>query len=51
MHCALSRANMDVVKLLVEKGADQTLADEDGKKPPDLAKEAGKDFVKALKKK
>jgi len=49
LHCALTRSHTDAVRLLVEKGANKTLKDEDGKTAENLAKEAGKDMVKVLK--
>ena len=48
LHCALSRCHQGAVKLLVEKGADQKLKDEDGKTAVALAKEAGKAWTKLL---
>ena len=42
------RAYLGAVKLLVEKGADQKLKDEDGKTAVALAKEAGKAWSKLL---
>lgn len=51
LHCAVLRGHTAVAKLLVEIGADLSLADEDGKKPADLAKAGGnKDLIKLLKK-
>ena len=52
LHCAITRNHLSVVKALLEKGADVTLKDDEGKKPADLAKASGsKDMQKLVKKK
>ena len=49
IHCAISRGHLDAAKFLLDKGADLSLTDEDGKTPGALAKEAGKPFEKLFK--
>jgi len=40
LHCALSKASVDLIRYLFEHGADPNLKDDDGKTCHDLAKEA-----------
>ena len=40
LHCAVEKRALDLVRFLVERGADAELRDEDGKSSVDLAKEA-----------
>ena len=48
LHCALSRGHERCVQMLVQKGVDQTIKDEDGKTAKDLAKAHSKAMVKVL---
>jgi len=50
LHCAVTRGHIEAVRLLVQKGADLALKDEDGLKAADIAK-GRKDLEKALKNK
>jgi len=48
LHSAAMHGNEPLVRLLLENGADSSLGNDDGKKPSDLAAEAGHDTLIAL---
>jgi len=48
LHLACDRGNIDIVRLLLEKGADRNLKDPDNLSPLELAKEAGRSDIEAM---
>jgi len=48
LHLACDRGNIDVVRLLLKRGADRNLKDPDNLSPLELAKEAGRSDIEAI---
>jgi len=48
LHLACDRGNIDVVKLLLKKGADHRIKDPDDLSPIELAREAGQSDIEAI---
>jgi len=48
LHLACDRGNIDIVRLLLTKGADHSLKDPDNLSPVELAKEAGQSEIEAM---
>jgi len=48
LHLACDRGNIDIVRLLLKRGADHTLKDPDNLSPLELAEEAGRSDIEAM---